>query len=302
MKKNLYLLILLIILAGGAYLYEGPFQKWNESRKAPKNFLNTINFESADKIEIIRTEKTEVLNKDGERWKLDDGKFYASSEAVSALKESFQKAQSSRFEIASANKEKKGDFDLTKEFGTEVRMSSGGKAIGDFLIGKLTSDYMGSYISQPDSADSYMLPVALASAFSPYEWRDLSIFKISKEKIEKLRFQYPDRELKFEKKDGGWQVVSPEKFKAEDTAVDEALAALAGLNAEAIPAQSFSGTDLEKHLIIVEAQGSEGNFTLMIGKDNGRGQYYAKRGDSENVYLIGKANRDLFDKKIGDFK
>jgi len=301
-KKNLILLIVFVILAGAAFLFSGPFKSWNESRQAPKNFLSGVNIDQAEKIEMIRTEKTVTLTKDGGRWKVDQGKFYALPAAIEALKSGFKKAQAARLEVASINKDKLGDFDLTKEYATEVKIYQSDKVIADFFIGKMTSDYSGAFIGEPNGNNAYSVPVDLSSAFTPYEWRDLAMFNFSPDKITKLRFQYPDRQFTLEKKDGKWVSAAPSGFNANEEKVNAALSALSNLQAEAIPAQTFSNTDLDKHLIIVEANGSDGNYALMIGKDNGQGQFFAKRGDSDNIYLIAKASRDSFNKKAEDFK
>ena len=38
--------------------------------------------------------------------------------------------------------------------------------------------------------------------------------------------------------------------------------------------------------------------TLMVGDDNGEGLYFAKRGDSDNIYLISEEQRDVLDQTI----
>jgi len=75
---------------------------------------------------------------------------------------------------------------------------------------------------------------------------------------------------------------------------------MSNLTAEKIPAQDFTGTGLEKNLIIVEAAGKEINNTLMIGSANDDDLYYAKTGDNDNIYLITKNEREKIYKKVAD--
>ncbi|MFA6393969.1 MAG: DUF4340 domain-containing protein [Patescibacteria group bacterium] len=302
-KKNLKLLVILIILAGGAYLLTGPIKNWDEKKRAPKNFLVAIDINLAERIEIARKEKTVKLVKEGEGWRVEgEGKFFADPEAIKTLKTEFKKAQSASLEIASANKNKKSDFDLDKEYGTEIKFYQGGNEFGNFLIGKMTSDYSGVYIGKEGDDNSYAVPIRLSAAFSPYEWRDRMILSLDKNKLERIRFHYPDREFVLEKKDGKWKGTAPAAFDANEEKLEPVLIALANLRAEVIPAQDFKGTDLEKNLIIVEYKGEGIEGALMVGKDNSQGQYYAKRSDSDNIYLIAKSERDMFNKKMEDLK
>jgi hypothetical protein len=303
MKKNLKLLVILIILVGGAYLLTGPIKDWNKKKRAPKNFLAAIDINRAERIEIARKEKTVKLIKEGENWRVEgEGKFFADPEAIETLKTEFKKAQSVGLEIASANKDKKSDFDLDKEYGAEIKFYQGGNEFGNLLIGKMTSDYSGAYIGKEGDDNSYAVPVQLSAAFSPYEWRDRTILSFDQNKLERIRFHYPDREFVLEKKDGKWKGIAPSAFDANEEKLEPVLTVLANLRAEAIPAQKFSGTDLEKNLIIIEYKGEGIEGALMIGKDNSQGQYYAKRSDSDNIYLIAKSDRDMFNKKMEDFK
>lgn len=302
-KKNLKLLILLIVLAGGIYLYNGPFKAWQEKRQAPDNFLASVNIDEADKIEVVRSGKTVTLVKEGENWKIiGEGNFYASKKEVESMKAEFNKAKEAKLELASNNKDKKDDFDLVKENGTEVKLSKGDKVMLQFMIGKMTSDFSGVFLGREEDDKSYSVSAELRGAFSPYEWRDLAIFNFSKDKISRMRFQYPDRQFTMERKDGKWAGTAPAGFSANQDKMDEFLIAMSQLQAEAIPAQKFAGTDLEKNLMIIEAEGSGEKYALMVGKDTGQGQFYAKRGDSDNIYLISKLSRDAFNKKVEDFK
>jgi len=303
MNKNIKLLVALIILAGGAYLLTGPVRDWNDKRQAPKNFLAAMDINRAGRIEIARKEEIVKLVKEGERWKVEgEGKFYADEEAMETLKSEFAKAQSAELEIASANKDKKSDFDLDSEFGTEVRFYRGGNESGSFIFGRMTSDYSGVYIGKEGDDNTYAVSARLSAAFLPYEWRDRTLLAFDKDKITKIRFHYPDREFILEKKDGKWKGISPAAFDVNEVKLDPVLNALSNTQAEAIPPQKFSGTDLEKNLIIVEFSGDGVKGAIMIGKDNGQGQYFAKRADSDNIYLIAKSDRDALNKKIEDLK
>ena len=83
---------------------------------------------------------------------------------------------------------------------------------------------------------------------------------------------------------------------------------MSNLSTVQIPAQTFEGTGLEKHTIIIQVMGDDIDNTLMIGdvkSIDAEGEdelYYVKKGSSDNIYLITKEQRDELERKIWQFK
>lgn len=282
---------MLIILA---YAYQGPLKKWQNNLGKPKNILAGIKIDSADKIEIINQEKTLTLAKQNQKWKYGDSKdFYVDASVMAEVFEEFKIAASSEIELVSNNAERKSEF-KTDASGLEIKIYQPGKVV-NFIIGGLAGDYMSSYISAPGSTATYAVKADLFSAFNPADWRDFTIFSTPKEKINKIRFQYPNREFTIELKDGKWVGVLPDKFAVQPEKIEPVLAVMSNLKAVEIPEQTFANTGLGKHLIIIEVRGEGINNVLMVGAANGA-LYYAKRGDSDNIYFIAKKERDELDK------
>lgn len=174
--------------------------------------------------------------------------------------------------------------------------------MADFVIGKAGSDYMSAYISQPNTNNTYAVMVNLYDTFNQNDWRDKIIFSSEKDKIAKVRFQYPGREFVMEKDGESWTGKTPYKFKVDSKKIDEILDVMSDLSAVKIPEQNFTGTGLEKHLIIAQATGEGVDNTLMIGTENEDGLYYAKKGNSDNIYLISKEQRNELNKQIWQLK
>ena len=137
------------------------------------------------------------------------------------------------------------------------------------------------------------------------------IFLNNKESVNKLRFQYPDKEFSVEKKyvdDGSykWEGVEPNFFEGNNEKIDKIASTMSQLIAIKIPEQNFKGTGLDNHSIIVEASGDGFSSIIMIGsKDGKEGDnefYYAKRADSDNIYLLSKDERDALDVSIDELK
>lgn len=305
-KKTLKLGGILIILIVLAYLYQGPLAEWRSSLGKPKNFLAGINAELIDRVEIAKNEKVTVLEKHDSRWKIGGTKdFYIEESLAASLIDNLKKAAQTETELASANKEKKGEFQ-TDESGINVKLYQGDDNAADFVIGKRAADFTSTYVSQPESDNTYAIKADLYSVFGRSDWHDKTIFSSVKEKINKIRLQYPDREFTVEKTtaDGAdkWEGTIPYKFSVNKDKIDKILDIMSNLTAAEIPEQKFEGTGLEKHLIIIQAAGEGIDNAIMIGGDNGEEFYYAKKSDSDNIYLITKEQRDALDKRIGDLK
>jgi len=300
-RKTLILGIILIVLIALAYAYQGPLKKWQNDLGKPKNILAKIKIDSLDTIEIINQGKTLTLAKQNQRWKYDDSKdFFVDASVMAKVFNELKLAVDSETELVSNNKERKSEF-KTDVSGSEIKIYQAEVQVADFIIGIMASDYASSYISTPESAATYTVKADLSGAFNPTDWRDYAIFSTPKEKINKIRFQYPNREFTVEQKDGQWSGVLPDKFVVNQEKISPILDIMANLKATKIPEQDFANTGLGKHLIIIEASGDGVNNILMIGQEN-NSLYYAKRGDSDNIYLISKAERDELDKSSWQLK
>ncbi|MFH1522927.1 MAG: DUF4340 domain-containing protein [Patescibacteria group bacterium] len=317
-KKNLFLGGILVILVVIAYIYQGPLKEWRESISKPKNFLANVNIDEIDKLEIIKSEVVTILERDSDRWKIEGTKdFYVEDSLANTLVKAISDATKGDLELVSKNKDKKIDY-KTEGSGVEVKLYNGEKQVSDFIVGLMSLDNERVYISQSGLDKTYSTTVNLFNPLYRNEWRDNTIFDTDKEKITKIRFQYPNREFTIEKrevledspKEGEqevqveWGGVLPYKFAVSKEKADEIVGIMANLKAANIPEQDFSATGLEKNSIIIEASGEEINNILMIGgasADNGD-LYYAKKGNSDNIYLINKEQKDGLDKRIIDLK
>ena len=293
-KKTLILAVVLIALIALAYGYQGPLKKWQNNLGKAKNILTGIKIDLIDKIDIIEPGKTLTLTKQGEKWKYDQSKdFYVNASVIGNVFKELTEAALSDMELVSNNRDRKNEF-KTDGSGLEIKLYQADKLAANFIIGN-AAGVGSSFISRPESAVTYAVKADLSGAFKPADWRDLSIFSTAEEKINKIRFQYPNREFTIELKGDQWSGILPDKFAVKAEKIKPVIDIISKLRASKFPDQVFSGTDLDKHLIIIEASGEGVNNTLMIGGASD-GLYYAKRGDSDNIYLITKSERDELDK------
>jgi hypothetical protein len=300
-KKTFILGGILIVLVAFAYLYQGPLKKWQAGLGKSPNFLAKVDAKRIDKIEIVKEGKIVILEKQNDRYKVGGTKdFYVEQVTADSLINEIEEAAKADLELVSSNKDKKGEL-KTDDSGVRVKLYQTGNMVADFIIGKMGSDFSSTYISTPNTDKTYSLGVNL-SVFNQPEWRDRTIFSSDKEKINKIRFQYPTQEFTVEKINDEWKGTKPYSFSVSKEKIDKILDMMSDSTAVEIPEQNFAGTGLEKNNIIIQATGDGVDNTLMIGDNNKDGNYYAKRGNSDNIYLITKSQRDELNKKIQELK
>lgn len=297
-KKNLILGGVLAALIVAAFLYQGPYKNWQKNNEKPDNFLAGINFANVSKIEIVKGENTTVLEQKDDKWLIKGTKgFFVKPEIMNEVKTSIEEANNAKVILVSSNTDNKANFHVDDKLGTKVKLMNGEEVLANFIIGKATKDYLGTYIAETGSAKTYSIAVTLDRTFVRDDWHNMEILTFDKEKINKIRFQYGDKGFTIEKNKDGWVGLVPFKFRVDDKKVAPILDIMSNLSATEIPAQTFEGTGLEKNSIIVQAMGEGIDQTIMIGDANDQGLYFAKKGDSDNIYLITKEQRDAL--KIG---
>lgn len=308
-KKTLILAGVLVILIAMAYIYQVPIKNWQEKLGKPNNFLTKIDIDSIDRIEITSRGETTILeNKDGRLKVVGTKDFFVRGDVVDDMFQKLKEAQESDLELISTNQEKKQEFNTgmqgvgVKILGDKRGTLQLGSGQVEFIVGKMAGDFVSTYISQTEIPNTYSVKTNLFSVFNVSDWRDDTIFFQDKNSINKIRFQYPRLEFVVENVDGVWVGTSPYKFDVSEEKIGKIVDLLSNLRSAFIPEQSFQGTGLEKNLIIIQAMGDGVDSTIMIGEANKDDLYYAKRGDSDNIYLITKEQRDELDKQTWQFK
>jgi hypothetical protein len=300
-KKNLILGGVLAVLIAFSYIWSGPLQDWKSSKSQEKNFLATISAGDVSRIEIASAGNKTVLEKDGELWRVNGAKdFYVKKEVAASLSTALSEAGLKRLEVVSGLRDKKSSFGADDQ-GLKVKIVEPGKTL-DFVIGQSTPDLGGTYISSLASEKTYSIGLDLNGLFGREEWRDDTVFSFMKERATKVRFQYGKDSFIVENKENKWAGVSPKKFTVNNEKIVAILGILENLTAAKIPAQDFKGTGLEKNSHIIQVSGEALDVTLMIGDCTKDNLCYVKRGNSDNIYMITKAQKDALNKKMTDLK
>ena len=321
-KTTLRLIIILIVLWGAAYIYKGPMNNQGSSGNNPTNLLVDVNTETISEIQVNRDGVITILKKEGNKFKIDGTKnFYVNEETSEKILEGIENAKLATLELISSEEDKKTEFG-TAENGISVSfIDESGEAV-NVIVGKLANNFIDTYISLPQTPDTYSIGENLVKLFDRDDWKDKTMFKNNSSKVTKVRLQYPNTQYVMEKINDKWEVVEPSKFNVNQSAIEEIVKVMTDLKAVQIPAQTFEGTGLEKHTLIVQVTGEEIDNTIMVGdqkplldtpNDNKKNPFsqvnteekelfYAKKGDSDNIYLISKEDKDALDKTIQELQ
>jgi hypothetical protein len=314
-KKNLILGGVLVILIILAFVFEGPFKTWKENWSKPDNFFANIDFNQINKISLSGVDEDITFVEVNDKWMIDGTKdFWLTETQVNNIQSALVDAKNTDLELVSENQEKKSEF-MTDENGKKVELLKDDELILEFFLGKTGNDFSSTYVSSQNSDNTYLVKAALSSAFNQSNWYDSNIFDSEAEKIDKIRFQYPNESFVIAKEVAdneaeadSWKGIEPYDFNVKTENIEEIINIMSKLKAVEIPAQTFEGTGLENHEIIVQATGEGVDNTIMIGGEklqeveDAEPLYYAKKADSDNIYLISKEQRDELEKKIWQFR
>ena len=263
-KKNLLLGGILGVLLILAFIYNGPFEDWKNDLGKPSNFLASLDTSAVNRMEIGWQNTNVVIDKIDNNWKIDGTKdFYVDSMVMNIAIEALKSARDAKLTLVSENAEKKSEFETDEESGYKLKLKNGDELLFEFVIGKNGNEINSSYIAQCGSDDTYLVKSSLRTAFGHDAWYNKTILELDKEKISKIRFQYPSREFTIEKtgeegtETNEWAGVLPYKFSIDQEKIDTILDVVSNMNAVSVPAQTFEGTGLEKNNIIVQITGED---------------------------------------------
>ncbi len=199
-KKNLILGGLLLVLLVLAFVYQGPFGDWRKKEKKELNIFSDLNVDNVNKIELSGSKGKKVFVKNASLWQEEGIKnSMLNSQAVDSALSSLKQSKEENPILISELADKQADFETSTEKGYKVVLKNGDEVIKDFVIGKNTNDFRGSYVSETGSNKTYISSINLTSVFGHDDWLNKSIFVAESSPINKIRFQYPSREFTVEK-------------------------------------------------------------------------------------------------------
>ncbi|NNC95152.1 MAG: DUF4340 domain-containing protein [Chitinophagales bacterium] len=219
--KNSYLLIILIILAGGYFLLKNVKSPQREKNyKIPEIIMDTAKVNEIKLYTKAQDHQELKFVKEKDQWMLGTGdkNFKAQRSRVKAMIYELSNLKIDR--VVSTQKDKWMEYEVDDSSGSRVVVYERGKEILDLYIGKLSFVQNPSAMQQQQpSGLSYIrfnnsnevlvtegfLPITFNQAIGSF--RDNTFIKAEKDNISRIEFEYPsDSSFAIYKRDSAWYI------------------------------------------------------------------------------------------------
>src|SRR3954464_14671839 len=197
-----------------------------------------------------------------------------------------------------------------KEYGLdtprgEVALKANGQQ-RRLLLGQKTPAGSDVYAKLPDSKRVFLVPSFLDSTFnrSTFDLRDKSVLKVDREKVDSLEVATKDRTMRFEKKNGEWQIAQPAAGRAEFSAVDGLVSRVSSVQMKSIVADAtdLKKLGLDKPVATVRLGSGSSQAALAIGSAAESGSVYAKDLSRPTVFTIESSLADDLKKDASEYR
>ncbi|MFL6278816.1 MAG: DUF4340 domain-containing protein [Vicinamibacterales bacterium] len=298
-----FLILLVIAIPLGWYAYY-------DSKKGPpddtpkKDKVFSVEADKIDEIEV-KSESGDrtTLRKKGSDWEIVQPMTAASDQAaVSGITSNLASA-----EIQRVIEENPPDL---KEYGLDSpRVEVAFKMNGQqrrLLLGQKTPAGSDIYAKLPDSKRVFLVPSFLDSTFnrSTFDLRDKSVLKVDRDKVDSLEVATKDRTMRFEKKNGEWQIAQPPAGRAEFGAVDGLVSRVSSVQMKSIvpDATDLKKSGLDKPVATVRLGSGSSQASLAIGSAAESGSVYAKDLSRPTVFTIESSLADDLKKDPSEYR
>jgi hypothetical protein len=266
-----------------------------------------------DTLEVTKDGKKTVLKKEGSTFKITEPVAYAAD--ADAAKQAFEAVEKLEFgTIVSDQKSKHAEYEVAADKSPRVVAKKGDKVLADFRVGKTANNQTMVRVEGKDEVWQALGSIKFQLDKDAAGWRDKSITTFDQNDVErldvvsetggKLSLARPP------KADGGaaseWKVVSSTvKVEPFDQSVPmDMVSALYAFKANDFAdgaSNADSGLDAPALTVTVGLKGGK-TQSVLIGKKKGEEDFYVKRGDAPQVFLVKKYNLDRINKRPIDFR
>src|SRR5262245_14377970 len=303
MRGMRFLILLIIAIPLGWYAYYDS-KKGAVDDTPKKDKVFTVESDKIDEIEV-KSESGDrtTLRKKGTDWEIVQPLTAASDQsAVSGITSNLSSAEIQRVIDENAS-------DL-KEFGLDSpRVEIAFKANGQqhrLQLGQKTPAGSDVYAKLPDSKRVFLIPSFLDSTFnrSTFDLRDKSVLKVDREKVDSLEVAAKDRTMRFEKKNGEWQIAQPAAGRAEFAAVDGLVSRVSSVQMKSIvpDASDLKKYGLDKPVATVRLGSGSSQASLAVGSAAESGSVYARDLSRPAVFTIESSLADDLKKDASEYR
>jgi hypothetical protein len=162
------------------------------------------------------------------------------------------------------------------------------------------------YAKVPDSKRVFLVSSFLDSTFnrSTFDLRDKAVLKIDREKVDGFEVNSAGRTMKFEKKNGEWEIAQPSSGRAEFSAVDGLISRVGSVQMKSLvpDATDLKKYGLDKPVATVRLGSGSSQASLAIGSAAESGSVYAKDLSRPAVFTIDSSLADDLKKDVSEYR
>lgn len=302
MRRSIFFIVIFAVLFSIAIFSEDIYKKGRSVNDI--GGWEKIDSDLIYKIEIKRRDQKNVLKRVGDTWSMTAPiAADVDPDAVSGLLKGIEDMEIDT--LISSKKEKRSLFQVD-ETGIEVTVyTKEDKKIVSFVIGKSAPDFVHTYVRKSDADQVYW-----AKGFKRYQfdkdtkmWRNRKVLQFNKDDAEKITLKSKDSAIVFQKEEKDWQIIEPERHKADKNSINTILNILSNFNAvefEDIKDVKETSLDHPEFEAIVESKGSVLG-KIFVGKEENN-KIYIKNPDRDQILIIPKSRLNSLTKGIEDYK
>ena len=295
-KRVLLFAVVFISLAAIYFFMETSVGKRNKN-EGPKLLFPELKIEKVALIKVKSTEKGEfILTKLKDIWRVEQNSqtYTASTDAVEKLLNEVAKMKIET--VSSKNPKNFAAFEVNKEKGIETTiLDSKNNSLAALVVGKSGPDLFSTYVRNRALNNVILTTGMLKTDFGKdlSDWRDKTIYNLKACDI--TEYMVTDNKTTHLKIDNGiWQSVKPELFELNQKTVKETINKFTDLEAAGFAYDNNTDYGFNKpQKIITAALADKNSQTLIIGKDKNLFQYFAKKKNGANIYIIEKHLIDM---------
>ncbi len=267
---------------------------------------------SFDTLDVTKGKATTVIKKEGDAYKIVKPLDYPADK--DAAKQAFEALAKMEFDnIVSDQKSRQKEFELGDD-GLRVTVKKGATVLADLRVGKTTNQMTMVRVEGKNEVWSTSGITKYQFDKDPTGWRDKSITDFEEKDADKLEITTKSGSKivlsKPAPRDGGpspeWQVVQSsvkvEPFdKSVATGVVSQLARWKANDFADGAKPEETGLDKPELTVTVGLKGGQ-QQTVLVGNMKGKEDWYVKRAENPQVFLVKKYNLERMNKRPIDFR
>lgn len=308
MKKSTWIILIIVVALGLTYY----FTKQDKVSVGVKRLsFKSFDASKVDNIDINGHYKV-VLKKDKDTWKLQikDGdqtrQVDASKAHVEEMLEAALKVSHAYYVSESTNKHE--ELGVLGDKATTITLQSQGAPVWALILGNNSSD--GTRFARiPEDNSVYAVRGSFFSLLrnNINDWRDKSLWNLKEADVVSFNVERSQKStfaLSKAEKEGPWKIANstpalPNSFRVDENALASFVRSNLNIRASGFIDENKALSAPIMYMTAKASDNKEEGLEIYSGDEH---NYWIKRKDQEQIYLVGKNNFDRINKSIDQFR